>query len=90
MLHVPEISYNLLFISKKTRDLNCQVAFSSNNVFFQNLSLRKTIGTAQHNRGLYLLDDDALSWNCYRTSLLSSYFSTSKKDGMFVIFTLIT
>ena len=40
------------------------------------------IGTARHNRGLYLLDDDASSSSIPRTSLLSSYFTTSEKDLM--------
>lgn len=31
---------------------------------------------------LYFLDDDAFSRDCSRTSLLSSYFSISKNDGM--------
>ena len=79
---VPTLSYNLLSISKITRDLNCHVVFSLDNVFFQDLSSGRMIDTAQHNRGLHLLDDDALSRNCYRTSLLSSYFSSSKEDHM--------
>ena len=35
VIHVPKLSYNLISISKITRDLNCQVPFSPNNVFFQ-------------------------------------------------------
>ena len=38
------------------------------------------IGTTQHNKSLYLLDDDASSSNISKTSLLSSYFTTSKTD----------
>ncbi|KAA0060328.1 kirola-like [Cucumis melo var. makuwa] len=44
------------------------------------LSLRRMIGTARHNRGLYLLDDNASSSSISRTSLSSSYFSTFEKD----------
>ena len=79
-MHVPKITYNLPSISEITRDLNCPVVFSPDNVFFQDLSSRKTIGTARHNRGLHLLDNDAPTRNWYRTSLLSSYFSMAKKD----------
>lgn len=82
VLYVPKISYNLLSVSKITRDLNCCVAFSPNNVVFQDLSSRTMIGTARHNRVLYFLDDDTSSRNSYRTSLQCSYFSTSEKDCM--------
>ena len=40
------------------------------------------IGTARHNRGLYLLDDDASFNNIYRSRLLASYFTISEKDLM--------
>ncbi|XP_050944173.1 uncharacterized protein LOC103502889 isoform X1 [Cucumis melo] len=40
------------------------------------------ISTARHSRGLYLLDDNASSSRISRTSLLSSYFTTSEKDLM--------
>ena len=36
------------------------------------------IDTTQNSRGLYLLDGDAFSRDCFRTSLLSSYFSIFK------------
>ena len=40
------------------------------------------ISTARHSRGLYLLDDDASSSNISRTTLLSSYLTTSEQDCM--------
>ncbi|KAA0025959.1 reverse transcriptase [Cucumis melo var. makuwa] len=80
MLHVPRISYNLLSISKITRELNCKATFLPDSVSFQDLSSRRMIVTARHNTGLYLLDDDASFSSISRTSLLSSYFSTSEKD----------
>ena len=46
MLLVPKISYNLLSVSKITKDLNCCVAFSPDDVIFQDLSLGRMIGTA--------------------------------------------
>ena len=46
------------------------------------------IGTARHNMGLYLLDDDVPSSSISRTSLLSSYFTTSNKDLMLLHFHL--
>ncbi|KAL4010624.1 hypothetical protein IC575_030126 [Cucumis melo] len=71
-----------------------RIAISKTENRFLELSLGKTIGIARHNRGLYLLDDDAPSRNCYRTSLLSSCFSTSKKKivccGVFALVTKIS
>ncbi|KAA0062000.1 Integrase, catalytic core [Cucumis melo var. makuwa] len=46
------------------------------------LSFRKMIATAQHSRELYLLDDDTSSSCISRTSLISSYFTTSEQDCM--------
>ncbi|KAL0554130.1 hypothetical protein IC582_008044 [Cucumis melo] len=46
------------------------------------MSSGRTIGTARHSRGLYILDDDTLCSSLSRVSLLSSYFSTSEQDCM--------
>ncbi|KAA0066678.1 UBN2_3 domain-containing protein [Cucumis melo var. makuwa] len=46
VLHVPKLSYNLLSISKITRELHCKAIFLSVSVYFQDMSSRRTIGTA--------------------------------------------
>ncbi|KAL4035407.1 hypothetical protein IC575_004092 [Cucumis melo] len=46
------------------------------------MSSGRTIGTARHSRGLYILDNDTSCSSLSRVSLLSSYFSTSKQDCM--------
>ncbi|KAL0552941.1 hypothetical protein IC582_012076 [Cucumis melo] len=46
------------------------------------MSSGRTIGTARHSRGLYILDDDTSCSSLFRVSLLSSYFSTSEQDCM--------
>ena len=79
---MPQISYNFMSISKITQELNCKATFLPGSVSFQDLSSRRMINTAWHNRDLYLLDDDASSSNISRTSLLPSYFTTSEKDPM--------
>ena len=48
VLHVPRILYNLLSISKITRELNCKVTFLLDSVSFQDLSSGKIIGTVRH------------------------------------------
>ncbi|TYK14848.1 reverse transcriptase [Cucumis melo var. makuwa] len=44
VLHVSRISYNLLSISKITRELNCKATFLPDSVSFQDLSWGKMIG----------------------------------------------
>ncbi|TYK24437.1 reverse transcriptase [Cucumis melo var. makuwa] len=80
-LHVPKLSYNLLSISKITRELHCKAIFLLESVYFQDMSSGRTIGTARHSRGLYILDDDTSCSSLSRVSLLSSYFSTSEQDS---------
>ncbi|KAA0059998.1 putative polyprotein [Cucumis melo var. makuwa] len=58
VLHVPKLSYNLLSISKITRELHCKAIFLPESVYFQDMSSGRTIGTVRHSRGLYILYDD--------------------------------
>ncbi|KAL4033294.1 hypothetical protein IC575_006381 [Cucumis melo] len=74
------LSYNLLSISKITRELHCKTTFLPESICFQDLSSERTINTVRHSRGLYILDDDTSGSSISRTSLLSSYFSTSEHD----------
>ena len=57
VFHVPNLSCNLLSISKLTRDLNCVTKFSSAGVIFQDLASGRTIGSACECEGLYHFDD---------------------------------
>ncbi|TYK05539.1 Beta-galactosidase [Cucumis melo var. makuwa] len=82
VLHVAKLSYDLLSISKITRELHCKATFLPESVCFQDLSLGRMIGTARHSRRLYILDDDTFRSSISRISLLSSYFSTSEHDFM--------
>ena len=85
---MPKLSFNLLSISKITRELHCKTTFLPEFVCFQNLSSRRTIGTAPHSRGLYILDDDIFGSSIFRTSLLSSYFSTFEHDFYVLTFSV--
>ncbi|TYK26078.1 Retrovirus-related Pol polyprotein from transposon TNT 1-94 [Cucumis melo var. makuwa] len=80
VLHVPKLSYNLLSISKITRELHCKAIFLPESVYFQDMSSERTIDTTPYSRGLYILDDDTSCSSLSRVSLLSSYFSTSEQD----------
>ncbi|KAA0045027.1 Beta-galactosidase [Cucumis melo var. makuwa] len=70
-LHVPKLSYNLLSISKITRELHCKATFLPESVCFQDLKSGRTIGTARHSRGLYILNDDTSGSSISTTSLLN-------------------
>ena len=58
VLHVPNLDYNLLSISKLTKDLNCITKFSSHLCEFQALNSERTIGSAEMCAGLYLLREE--------------------------------
>ncbi|KAL6323499.1 hypothetical protein AAG906_039074 [Vitis piasezkii] len=58
VLHVPNLDYNLLSISKLTRDLHCEARFFSNLSKFQELDLGRMIGSAEMCSGLYVLKGD--------------------------------
>ena len=55
VLFVPKLDYNLLSISKLTRDLKRITKFSTNLCEFQDLILGRTIGSDEMSAGLYLL-----------------------------------
>ncbi|KAA0037322.1 reverse transcriptase [Cucumis melo var. makuwa] len=50
VLHVPKLSYNLLSISKITRELHCKATFLPESICFKDFNSGRTIGTARHSR----------------------------------------
>ena len=60
VMHVPNLSCNLLSISRLTQDQNCVVKFNSSSCQFQDLISGRTIGNARECGGLYYLDEDTL------------------------------
>ena len=59
VLHVPQLSDNLLSISQLTRNLHCHAVFSSNVCEFQAMKTRRRIGAARETNGLYCLTGKA-------------------------------
>ncbi|XP_073226873.1 uncharacterized protein [Cicer arietinum] len=57
VLHVPNLSCNLLSITKLTKDINCQANFFHSHCTFKDLSTGKMIGNAKESGGLYYLDN---------------------------------
>lgn len=58
VLHVPNLSCNLLSISKLTHDLNCLAIFYSSTCKFQEVSLGRMIGSTKEIDGLYFFEDE--------------------------------
>ena len=55
MLYIPEFTFNLIFITKLTHSLACQLIFSHNTCLIQERHSLKTIGSAEVRDGLYML-----------------------------------
>ena len=60
VLHVLNLSFNLLSISKLPRDMNCVAKFFPSYCEFQDLCLGKTIGSAKEIDELYYLVEDPI------------------------------
>lgn len=57
VLHVPNLSCNLLSVSQLTQDQNCRAYFLPSHCEFQDLKLGRTIGSAKQSGGLYFHED---------------------------------
>ena len=57
VLHVPNLTCNLVSISKLTNDLNCVAKFYPSYCEFQDLLSGRIIANAKENEGLYYLED---------------------------------
>ena len=55
--YMPTFASNLLSVKKVTNDLNCQVTFRPNSVYFQDIESSKLFGKGVTKGDLYLLED---------------------------------
>ena len=67
MLYVPNFPFNLISISKLTRDFHCVLTFSHNSVTLEDRSKGKTIGIGHESQGLYHLSSPLCSTACTST-----------------------
>ena len=67
ILYVPNFPFNLISISKLTRDLHCVLNFSHNSVTLQDWSMGKTIGIEHESQGLFHLSSPLCSTTCPST-----------------------
>ena len=64
VLYVPDSPFNLLSISKLTRDLDCLITFSDNSVTLQDRSMGRTIGIGREFQGLFHPSSSSSSIAC--------------------------
>ena len=67
VLYVPNFPFNLISISKLTRDLHCVLTFSHNSKTLQDRCTRKTIGIGHESQGLFHLSSPLCSTACTST-----------------------
>ena len=58
VLHILNLTCNLVFISKLTKDFNCVAKLYLSYCEFQDLSLGKTVGNVKESDGLYYLEEN--------------------------------
>ena len=56
ILSLPQFSFNLIFVSKLTRSLNCSISFFSDHCLILDLSTKRIIGRGREYGGLYILE----------------------------------
>ena len=64
VLYVPDCPFNLIYISKLTRDINCLITFYDNYVTLQDRSMGRTIGIGREFQGLFHLSSPSSSTAC--------------------------
>ncbi|KAL5857492.1 hypothetical protein ACOSQ3_004950 [Xanthoceras sorbifolium] len=57
VIHVPNLSCNLLSVSKLSQDSNCLIIFYPTKCEFQDMAMGKMIGSAEMKDGLYYFED---------------------------------
>ena len=67
MLYVPNFPFNLISISKLTRDLHCVLTFSHNFVTLEDRHMEKTIKIRHESQGLFHLSSPLCSTACTST-----------------------
>ena len=57
-LSLPKFSFNLIYVSKLTRTLNCNILFFLDYCFIQDLSMKRIIGRGCESGDLYILETE--------------------------------
>lgn len=57
VLSLPKLAFNLIYVSKITRDLNCYISFFPNYCLFRDLTTNQVIGKGHVSDDIYILDE---------------------------------
>ena len=79
VLHVPQLSTNLVSIQKLTQDLSCRVIIDASFCEFQDQSSGRKIELDKEHNGLYFLSISSQP-ELVKSALSTSFFSSSNKD----------
>lgn len=82
VLHVPKFKFNVLSVSKLTRELSCGVAFFPDFCILQALSNGKVMGIGKEREGLYILKECITSPTSDTSTNLSTKISRSVEDTL--------
>ena len=58
VMSLPQFSFNLIFVSKLTRTLNCSISLFPDHCLIQDLSTKRIIGRGRKSGGLYILETE--------------------------------
>ena len=84
VLHIPNLSCNLLSINKLTKNKNCQTLFFDNYYVFHDLISGQIIGSAKQSGGLYYFEDEPETRHQSGpiSSSIKIFFVSNNKDGI--------
>ncbi|RVW21587.1 ATP synthase subunit beta, chloroplastic [Vitis vinifera] len=57
VLNLPNLAFNLIYVSKLTKNLNCSVSFFPDHCVFQDLMTKRAFSKEHVSDGLYILDE---------------------------------
>ena len=67
VMSLPQFSFNLIYVRKITRTLNCSISFFPNHCLIQDLSTKRIIGQGRESGGLYIFKTEVpKSVACFR------------------------
>ena len=82
VMSLPQFSFNLIYVSKLTRTLNCSISFFfPNYCLIQDLLTKWVIGRGRKSGGFYILETEGakvccLFWSCYLLKITLSLGSS--------------
>ena len=58
VLSLPQLSFNVIYVSKLTRTFNCSISFFLDHCLIQDLSMKRIISRGRESKGLYILETE--------------------------------